>query len=855
MFLILQARSSQFSNSANSARLKACIRFSSSRFPIEHNSSHEAIFQADLVNENRTSSVHVFGIRHHGPGSARSLLTALEDLQPVRIFLEGPADAQAALPFACSPEMLPPVSLLIYPQDDPRRAVSYPLAEFSPEWQTLRWAAEHNVPVHLIDLPQTHRLALEAQAAIDTAATPETGSPESPTLEDSPAEGGAEADETVDPQLVADVDLPTAERLRADPIAMLADAAGYPDHELWWEEQVERRADATGLFAAILEAMQAVREAVPETRPMDLLREAFMRKTIRAGLNDDKPLLGEPVAIICGAWHAPVLTADALAGKVPGCELKTDRERLKGLPKCKTTATWIPWTYSRLAYRSGYGAGVTSPGWYDEVWRNREAAPLAWLTRAARLLRQQDLDASSANVIEAHRLAETLAAIRELRSPGLEELNAAMLSVYCHGNPAPLSLIRQKLEIGDRLGSVPEAAPAVPLAANLASLQKSLRLKPSSAQKLLDLDLRKEMHLQRSHLLHQLHLLGINWGEWQGAGGGDSTFHEVWQLQWQPEFAVAIIEANIWGNTVAAAAAAKLTHQARETHDLKELSQLLDQAILANLTDAIPELLKRIQSLSAIATDVLHLLLAVLPLARIVRYGSVRQERVEDVWPILQGMCERIFVGLVAACSALDDAASEEMLTGLEATHEALTLIHDPELLNAWYASLNALESAAVNGLLRGWSSRVLLEGGRLTPNELATRTSRALSHAVEHRSAAAWLTGLLRGSGLLLIHQNTVWSILDNWVNELTAEDFRDMLPLLRRAFSSFSAPERRMMGNKIKDLPHTHSHAAENADRQQSAMLSSHLSTGADVPHKSAQRRGALVLPVLSEILNRSH
>ena len=40
-------------------------------------------------------SRHVFGVRHHGPGSARSLRRALDALQPDVVLVEGPPDADA----------------------------------------------------------------------------------------------------------------------------------------------------------------------------------------------------------------------------------------------------------------------------------------------------------------------------------------------------------------------------------------------------------------------------------------------------------------------------------------------------------------------------------------------------------------------------------------------------------------------------------------------------------------------------------------------------------------------------------------------------------------------------------------
>jgi hypothetical protein len=52
-------------------------------------------------------------------------------------------------------------------------------------------------------------------------------------------------------------------------------------------------------------------------------------------------------------------------------------------------------------------------------------------TRVAALLREEDLDASPASVIEAVRLAETLAALRGRSLPDLTEVNEAVQTVLC----------------------------------------------------------------------------------------------------------------------------------------------------------------------------------------------------------------------------------------------------------------------------------------------------------------------------------------------------------------------------------------------------------------------------------------
>jgi len=777
--------------------------------------------------------VTVFGIRHHGPGCARSLRRALEELRPDVVVMEGPPDAEDLLSWVSHGGMKPPVALLVYQADEPRRAVTFPLAIFSPEWQTLAWAAANRVPVKFMDLPQSHQLALleaeedEARKAEEERKARAEGAPGvDAAAESAGADAGAVAPLESGP--------PASPTWRTDPLALMAEAAGYKDHELWWEDQIERRSDATGLFAAIQEAMHGIRAELPEGRARDLQREAYMRKTLRAVVKQGF----QNVAVVCGAWHAPVLDAEAIAGKRAECKIKDDNERLSGLPKVKTTATWIPWTYSRLTYRSGYGAGIHSPGWYEHLWESNDEAPTRWLATAARLLRAKDLDASSASIIEARRLADALAAMREVRSPGLAELNEAILTVLCHGEPAPLRLIRAQLEIGDVLGEVPPETPSVPLAQDLAKQQTSLRLKPSTEARRLDLDLRKENDLARSRLLHRLTVLKVPWGRHEQTGGKRSTFHEVWLVEWQPEFAVAVIEANIWGNTVEAAATAKVVHDAGAGSELAALTALLEVSILAGLEGAVVPLLAQIQAMAALGADIRHLMDALLPMARVARYGDVRGTEAAHIEPIFVGMFERALVGIAAACSALDDDAALRMVESMACVNEALQILNRDDLHIEWRGCLDRLMRKAVPAIVRGWCCRLLLDARTISEAELYRLARLSLSSANPASECAAWATGLLRGSGLALIHQDALWQVFDRWLSELSADVFVEMLPLLRRAFADFTGPERRHMGEKVKRL---------SSGSGGSRVLPVSPTDSTDIDHE----RAAQVLPILAHIL----
>lgn len=717
---------------------------------------------------------HIFGIRHHGPGSARSLRDALHALQPDMVLVEGPPDADAVLPLLADAAMQPPVALLVYVPDHPSLAAFYPFAVFSPEYQAIRYALEQQIPVRFMDLAQTHRMAQLTDLLARMAA------PLKP--DDSPA--AAEADPSAEP--------PVPDDARSDPLGVLAQAAGYSDGERWWEQMVEQRADSSDLFAAILEAMTALRATLdPADDPLDeQQREAAMRQIIRGAQREGY----QRIAVVCGAWHAP-----ALATLPPP---KADAALLRGLPKIKTTATWVPWTYSRLAFRSGYGAGIESPGWYHHLWTAPDQPLVRWMTSIARLLRDADLDASSAHVIEAVRLAETLAALRGRSQASLDETLEAAQAIICGGSAAPLHLIHERLIVSDTLGSVPANTPTVPLQRDLELTQKRLKLKPEAGIRELTLDLRKPNELERSHLLHRLNLLGIPWGQPQQVSHQTKgTFKEIWTLEWQPEFVVALIEAAVWGSTVLDATTAYAAHLASQAADLPTLIALIDQVLLADLPDAVQYTIERIQAEAAIASDIAHLMDAVPPLARVLRYRSVRQFDTSTLARVLDGLIVRVCVGVPLACAALNDEAAAAMVQRISQFHATIGLLQDAGHSQQWFAVLHSLAAQEhLHGLVNGRSTRLLLDAGELTADETARRMGLALSPASEPAHAAAWLEGFLAQSGLILLHDATLLGVLDRWVVSLSDDNFSSLLPLLRRTFSTFEPALRRQIGERVR-------------------------------------------------------
>jgi hypothetical protein len=738
-----------------------------------------------------TSNVHLFGIRHHGPGSARSLLLALESLQPDCVLIEGPEDANHLIGFVADPAMKPPVALLVYDPEEPSRCAFYPFAEFSPEWQAMSFALRHNIPVRFMDLPQRHQLALRIQrekelAELIKAEEEKERATESAEQEEVQGDRGEDATPTE----------ASPEYWQEDPLSHIAHAAGFEDTERWWEFFVEQRRNAEEVFEAIAEVMTALRKEFPESRDQqrEVFREAFMRTTIRAAQKEGFT----QIAVVCGAWHVPALATMPSA--------KEDANTLKGLPKIKVEATWAPWTFPRLAIASGYGAGVESPGWYSFLWHHSstsaDAARLStlWLARVAALLREKDFDVSSAHLIEAVRLVEALCALRGMPLPGLRELNEAIVGVLLFGDALPLSLIYEALVIGEALGEVPSGVPLVPLQQDLEHQQKSLRLKPAAVFKDYDLDLRSENDLARSHLLHRLRILGVNWGSCQG-GGGRGTFRERWRLQWDPEMVVAVVSAAINGNTVESAANACIQKRLQDSKQLADLTTQLEIVLLAELPNALVALISRLEEMAAVASDVNQLLDAVPALAQATRYGNVRGTDLKQLGEVLEALVVRGGIGLSAACASLDDDAAAAMAQRLTATDAAVILVENDELRQNWRKALaTLLKSLNLHGKVAGRTCRLLFDGGDLDAEATGHYLGLALSRASDPMQAGLWVEGFLGGSGMVLLHSDVLWQLVDSWICSLTEEQFIDVVPLLRRTFARFQTAERLMMGERVK-------------------------------------------------------
>ncbi len=718
--------------------------------------------------------LHLLGIRHHGPGSAALLRRALDALDPACILVEGPPEADELIPYIAKAGMSPPIALLLYATEDSNAASFFPFAEFSPEWQALRWALDRSRPARFIDWPAGVSLAWSKQ----------------------------QAEEQTNPAL------------GSDPLDLLAEAAGYEDGEAFWNALVEQSGGQTeesgrhalSVFAAIEEAMTATRAHESECGAQDeaesmrhARREAFMRQHIRQALKEQEG----NVVVVCGAWHLSALRAPSKAGD--------DKALIKDLPRLKVEATWVPWTDSRLSFRSGYGAGVVSPGWYRHLWSlyaaNETPGPehfaAVWQAKTAAMLRGEGYPAPAASAIEGARLALALAALRGIQVPGLAEMREASLATLCSGDAIALSLIERKLYIGERVGEIDDSVPQMALARDLALWQKKTRLKPEDIDQELRVDLRTDAGLLKSTLLHRLALIRVPWGRLVDAETGRGTFREVWTLRWIPELSVALAEALIHGVTIEQAAGNWLLERAQGSSSVTELAEMIRAALVADLPDAATRCIERLQAAAINASDITDLMNAVAPLVRVLRYGAARKLPEEALRALILAMSIEINAGVRVGSHGLDREVASARVEAMRGYDEALTLFGDETLSHTWRHQLALMvEDDNVADSIAGLSLRRLHDLQAWEPPAVTAAFSRH-TRGQELQRAGAFLESFLCGGSEIILQDHLLLQLIDEWLCELREEEFIESLPLLRRSFGGFDAVARRRLMETIAKGP----------------------------------------------------
>ena len=714
------------------------------------------------------SGVNFFGIRHLSPAGGFFLEKYLDELRPECVLIEAPCDFEDTLADIVRTETKPPFAILAYTKEPPVRTVLYPFAEYSPEYRAVLWAHKNGVPVRFTDLPSGTFLALEREP-----------------------EEKSEENEEHEPSVYEKLDI----------------QSGEGSHETFWERTLEHCADffayheGANLFGAKIRENSSKNDGdIAELE----LREVFMRSVIRNAAKEFSP---EKIVVVTGSYH------------VEGLRNWQDDETLPEFPETESLHTLMPYSYYRLSTRSGYGAGNKAPAYYELIWEGLQRNdPLytanAYLAKIAAFQRENGFAASSAQVIEALRLACSLAEMRgkSANTPVLRDLRDAAETCLGEGSFASISMAVADTEIGTKIGELPEGVSRTSVQDDFYRLLKVLKLEKykSLTEQELKLDLRENrrvasvsaafLDLARSFFLHKLRVLSIGFAKKQNISQDNATWAEAWVLRWTPEAEIRLVESALRGDTVERAAAFALKERT-ENAAMSDIAAVIEDAFLCGMSSALNYAVTALQAVAVDAVSFEELAKTAFRLSNIIGYGDIRKVDNSALEPILKQLYYRACLILEDACIC-DDTAAKSIT-------EAINLLNSAELardvLNTedWVRALRSVSRRDdLNTTLSGLAAAILLERSEMTNEELKIEVSRRLSKGVPADLGAGWFEGLTMKNRYGLIARLSLWESLDEYIQSLDDEEFKRALVFLRRAFSDFSAGEKDSIAENLGEI-----------------------------------------------------
>jgi len=775
--------------------------------------------------------IHVFGVRHLSPTGAWHLRRFLDKIRPKVVLIEGLADADSLIAHITRKGTRPPIAILAYTDSVPVRTLVYPVARYSPEFQALAWAGEHDVRALFIDLPSDIFLGLQdleaerlerlrKKSAEDAEhETEEAEDAEHETKEPvASSEGEAEESSAPAPQNVW-----RPERSRSI-YEQIAERCGEPNYDTYWERRFEHNLGEDSYRLAAHELGKALREEEdpPLWRAENLVREAYMRRRIEEVIAEGvKP---DQIVAVVGAFHAPVLTSDFPA--MNDAELASLRRRSSKL-------TLMPYSYFKLSTQSGYGAGNHAPAYFELLWDTLQGGdlhelPLQYLSQVTRHLREHGTPRSTAEVIEGVRLARTLSAMHDGLAPTLHDLRDAAVTLIGHGELAVISQALSQVDIGTAIGELPKGVSQTSIQSDFERELSRLKLEKyrTTIKQDLALDLRENRRVQseeaafldlhRSCFFHRLRMLGIGFAKPLASGQQATTWAEKWALQWTPESEISLVEAVLLGETVELATGFKFKTLLDGCTSIAPAADLVHDACQCGLMTSMDLARRRLQELAATSSELKVIAHATFQLSQVVRYGDVRKFDPSPLLPLMEQLFVSGALALQAAANCDNDAA-RELILSLDELNRVSLEHHERVEEKLWIERLQRLADADDrNPLLSGYACATLLERGLVANEDLAREVSRRLSPGVPADLGAGWFEGLAKRNRYSLLARQPLWEELAAYIQSLDEDQFKRALVFLRRAFGGFSPQEKRHICENLAHLWGLHAEATAEAMAQ---------------------------------------
>ncbi len=730
-------------------------------------------------------SLYWFPVRHHSQTVARHLQATITARKPKVVFIEGPFEANHLIPHVIDNDTAPPVAIYSSYRDDTnvlglngvvspapdipaRFAVWYPLTAYSPEYIAMKTAAAIGAEAVFVDLP--HHALVQRHT---------------------PTPGGRQ------PQREAPSVTPNEDRLVTTSgfYHHLAAAAGFKTWPEAWDTLFENphsndpeafRRELTTFCCAV----RATSDHTAEHAEGTIERERHFLKVIRETLAAKK-LKPQDAMVVCGGFHLFLDRGDKTPP--PDC------------PAGTVYTTVVPYSHFRISELAGYGAGNRAPQFYQTCFdltaaRRANDITLEHAIAVLRQVRKAGDPLSTADAIAVTHHAGMLARLRGRGHSTLDDIHDALVTCCCKGNPSEEGTNLQKAMdaagIGTKIGKVTSKLGRLPIVNDFHTQLSDLELGEvlgKEKRMSLKLDKREPLAARRSAFFQRLCFLRIPFAAMTNTGGDFSgtLFREDWQLKWEPKTEPDLIEQNLYGDSVEAAALARLREaMARAGTNAGQTCVQLFRAVDMDM----PALVQAAEDACGKAIDAdpsfVSQALALQYLRRLDQYAVFRGLRRDVLADLLTRCYDR-------ACFALPNAVAvpeEEQADVVNALISVAEVVQraDGERFDRTLFAEAARNAAAASPVpfLRGAFLGLLCEIRELPPAALAAEVAGlALASTEVMVTAGDLLDGMLAVSRTsLMLGADCLVAAVDDLLKAAEWEPFLVMLPRLRAAIERLS-------------------------------------------------------------------
>ena len=756
---------------------------------------------------NLNGAIVFFPVRHHSPAAAQFLRQWIEQARPEAILIEGPSDFNDRLAELQFPHHLP-IAIYSYVQAENRlrRGAFYPFCIYSPEWQALQTAFSLNIPVQFIDRPWAEMVTREERS-----------------------------------HRYADGNLAHNEY-----VALLCEKVGVEDFDTLWDTLFE--IDANLSLETYFERchwlcfnMRRSHFDNPASLENDRFREAFMVQQIRSiqahllDKNRETTFLSSTVLksaiqmncrnqilVVTGGFHSY-----ALFSKIYNLPFEESPELAVVTPEkaahiepsiIHQGIALTPYSYDRLDRLTGYESGMANPGFYHQIWNDRNAVSTHHLpserstpsyqivlANVVSHLREQHQGISAADLIAVETIAQSLAQLRGHSEVWRQDLidgiiGALVKEELSYGLTHPLLEAVYKVFRGNDRGCLAIGTPLPPLVQDLQLQLKQMGLEAHSSSRIINLILHENLDLKKSQLLYQLCSLGI--AGYTRIAGTDLIqrndlyeLWEQWEISWSPEFEANCIEAAIYGSNLTEAVSNRLLERAQNIdRSADQAALLLLEACLMGLPDLTSSLDDRLRALIRQDSHFLQVSQALGHLLYLYRYdtvlGHIRSETIAS-------LLTETFHRSLWLLNTLGTIGTEESqyLQGLKILLEVFERC-PPLLGNDRLELIKILEGVSQNSSqmpsFRGGAVGTLWRLGVMESEYIL----QILYSFASPEQLGDFLTGLLRLAREIIQRYPELIEHIDQLIMGYSHQRFLEALPALRLAFSSLTPREKYQIG-----------------------------------------------------------